>query len=102
MLVADSVKPNKLKHHIQKRETSPKNPSVENLMKLASSNTTTVSPKALLASYQVSYRTAQNKKPHTSTETMILPAAIDMVQTIFSEKCAQKLPNIPLSNNTVS
>jgi hypothetical protein len=34
-------------------------------------------------------------------ETVILPAAIDLVQTMFSENCTQQLRNIPLSNNTV-
>jgi hypothetical protein len=65
-------------------------------------NTTTVSSEALLEFYQVSYKMAQKKKPHTITDTVILPAAIDMVQTMFGEKCVQQLHNIPLSNNTVS
>jgi hypothetical protein len=42
----------------------------------SSVNTTTVTSKALLASYQeVSYGTTQ-KKPHMIAETVILPAAI--------------------------
>jgi hypothetical protein len=36
------------------------------------------------------------------TTTIILPAAIDMVQTMIIEECTQQLHNIPLSNNTVS
>jgi hypothetical protein len=51
-------------------------------------NTTTVSSKALLSSYQVSYRLAENKKVHMIAETVILPAATDVVQTMFSKKCA--------------
>jgi hypothetical protein len=65
-------------------------------------NTTTISFKALLASYQVAYRIAQNKKPHKIGESLILPAATDMVQTMLGEKCAQELRNILMSNNTVS
>jgi hypothetical protein len=38
--------------------------------------------------YQMSYKIAQNKKPQTITETVILPAATDMVQTMFGEECA--------------
>jgi hypothetical protein len=41
-------------------------------------NITAVSSKALAASYQESYRIAQ-KKPHMTAETVILPAATDMV-----------------------
>jgi hypothetical protein len=48
----------------------------------------------------VSYRIAQ--KPHTIAETVVLPAAIDMVQTMFGGKCSQQLRNMALSNNTVS
>jgi hypothetical protein len=50
----------------------------------------------------MSYRIAQHKNPHLIAITAILPAAIDMVQTMFGEKCAQQLRNIPLSDNTVS
>jgi hypothetical protein len=59
-------------------------------------DTTTVSSKAPLASYEVSYRIAQNKKPHTIAGTVILSGAIDVVQTMFGEKCAQEPHNIPL------
>jgi hypothetical protein len=61
-------------------------------------NTITVSSKALSASYQASYRRTQN----TITETVIFPAAADMVQTKLGKKCAQQLRNIWLSNNTIS
>jgi glutamine synthetase type III len=50
----------------------------------------------------VSHRIAQNKKPHTIAKTVILPAAIEMVQTMIGEKCAQHLRNIPISSDTVS
>ena len=57
---------------------------------------------ALLASYLVSYRIAKCKKPHTVAETLVLPAAIDMVKVMFGESYAKKLRQIPLSDNTVS
>jgi hypothetical protein len=41
--------------------------------------TTNVTSKALLASYQVSHRIAKCKKPHTTAETLILPAVIDII-----------------------
>ena len=57
--------------------------------------------KALRASFEVSYRIAQCKKPHTIGENLILPAANDMVRIMFGENEAQKLKKIPLSDNTV-
>jgi hypothetical protein len=44
---------------------------------------------------------AHNKKTHTIAETVVLPAATDMVQTMFGEKCVQQLRNILLSVNKV-
>ena len=61
-----------------------------------------VNDKAQLASYKVAYRVAKEKQPHTVAETLILPAAIDMVSAVIDEKAAEKLRSIPLSNNTVS
>ena len=40
-------------------------------------------------------------KHHIITETMILPAATDMVKTMCGEAEAQRLRSIPLSDNTV-
>ena len=57
---------------------------------------------ALLASsYLVSYRIAKCKKPHTIAETLVLPAAIDMVKIMFGEPYAKQLQQIPLADNTV-
>ena len=50
----------------------------------------------------MSYRIAKCKKPHTVAETLVLPAAIDMVKVMFGESYAKKLRQIPLSDNTVS
>jgi hypothetical protein len=41
-----------------------------------------MSSKALLPSYQVLYRIAQNKKLHMIADTVILPAATDMIQCL--------------------
>jgi hypothetical protein len=58
--------------------------------------------KALFASYQVSYRIAQNKKLQMITETVIFPAVIDIIQTMFGKKMSQQLSNVPISNYVVS
>lgn len=55
----------------------------------------------MLASYHVSYRIAKCKKPHTIGETLVLPAAIDMVKIMFGESYAKQLSQIPLADNTV-
>ena len=54
------------------------------------------------ASYLVALRVARAKKPHTIAENLILPAAMDMCEAVLNGKCATKLKEIPLSNNTVS
>ena len=61
-----------------------------------------VNESALLASYKVAYRVAKTGKPHTIAENLILPAAVDMVEIMVSKQEANKLKNIPLSDNTIS
>lgn len=53
------------------------------------------------ASYLASLRIAKDGKPHTIGETLLLPAAVDMVQAVLGEKAAKEIKKIPLSNNTV-
>ncbi|GFV15338.1 integrase catalytic domain-containing protein [Trichonephila clavipes] len=45
---------------------------------------------------------ARCKKPHTIAEELILPAAIEIVETMFGGNFAKELQSIPLSNDTVS
>ena len=47
--------------------------------------------KAQLASVKVAYRIAKCKKPHTITEELVLPAALDLVSTMIGESVAHKL-----------
>jgi hypothetical protein len=57
--------------------------------------------KALLASFEVSYFIAKNKKLHTIGETLLLPAAMKMCEIMHGEKYGEALKTILLSNNTV-
>ncbi|GFV67640.1 zinc finger MYM-type protein 6 [Trichonephila clavipes] len=41
-------------------------------------------------------------KPRTITEELLLPAAIEIVETMFKNNFAKELQSIPLSNDTVS
>ncbi|GFX92305.1 zinc finger MYM-type protein 6 [Trichonephila clavipes] len=61
-----------------------------------------VNEKALLTSYKLLYKIARCKKPHTIAEQLILPAAIETVETMFGDNFAKELQSIPLSNDTVS
>ena len=65
------------------------------------SATVDVCANALKASYLVAQRVAKCGQPHTIAESVILPAALDMVRTVLGEKEASKLRTIPLSNDTV-
>jgi hypothetical protein len=53
-------------------------------------------------SYKVSLRIAKAGKPHTTGESLLLPAAKDMASSVLGEKVAKQLESIPLSNDTVS
>ncbi|XP_048869513.1 SCAN domain-containing protein 3-like [Brienomyrus brachyistius] len=63
---------------------------------------TSVSSKALEASYAVSLLVAKSKKPHSIVEELILPAASVMAEIMIDKKAADTLKKVPLSNNTVS
>lgn len=111
VLASDSMKPNKLKRHLDTKHkdvsTKPRDFFVRKLNSFRSAQksftkTASLPSKALLASYQVSFRIAQCKKAHAIGETLVLPAAIDMVSTMIGEKEAETLKTIPLSNNTVA
>ncbi|GFW39736.1 zinc finger BED domain-containing protein 5 [Trichonephila clavipes] len=40
--------------------------------------------------------------PHTIVEELILPAAIEIIETMFGDNFSKELQSIPLSNDTVS
>lgn len=52
-------------------------------------------------SYQVLYHFAKENVTHTVAERLILPAALDIVNTVLDEKASEKLNLIPLSDNKV-
>ena len=57
--------------------------------------------KALRASLEVSCLIAKAKKPHTIGETLLLPAAIKIVEIMYDKCKAEVLKSIPLSDDTV-
>lgn len=111
ILAADSMKPNKLKRHLETLHKEyvnkpkdffiAKQKSYEK-QKCSIKKALSINEKALLASYKVAYKIARCKKPHTIGEELILPAAIDIVETILGDNFAKQLQCIPLSNDTVA
>ncbi|KAE8287511.1 Zinc finger MYM-type protein 6 [Larimichthys crocea] len=63
---------------------------------------TSVSNKALEASYAVSLLVAQLKENHSIVEELILPAATRMAEIMMDKKAAETFKKVPLSNNTVA
>ena len=66
------------------------------------SKTLVSNEKLMKASYLVALRVARAMKPHTIAKDLILPAAIDMCETVLDRECTAKLKEILLSNNTIS
>jgi len=110
-LSKDSMKPSNLKRHLKTnhpsfsdkpREFFERKQDELSKQKAVVKKAATVMPNILRASYLVSLRIARAKKPHTIGETLILPCAVDMAETVLGAEAAKKLKTIPLSNNTVS
>jgi hypothetical protein len=92
------MKPNKLKRHLEHSEMQSEAEDYlhrkldENSVRRKSFvNTITASSRALLASFEVSCRIAQNKERHTIAETVVLPAETDMAQTMIGEAVLSNL-----------
>uniref|UniRef100_A0A8C9RPX8 Zinc finger BED domain-containing protein 5-like n=1 Tax=Scleropages formosus TaxID=113540 RepID=A0A8C9RPX8_SCLFO len=111
LLANDSMKPCKLKFHLETKHPKLKDKPLDFLklklscltqQKRTISKHTSVSNKCLEASYCISQRVARLGKSHTIAEALILPAAKDICQVMFGESFAQQIGDIPLSNNTVS
>nr|XP_039265785.1 protein ZBED8-like [Styela clava] len=56
---------------------------------------------ALECSYEVAYRIAKCKKPHTITEDLIKPCAEKIVELLIGPKEKRKTQQVPLSNSTI-
>ncbi|XP_055491352.1 protein FAM200C-like [Leucoraja erinacea] len=55
----------------------------------------------LEASYQIAYRIAQTKKPHTIGEELIKPCLLEAAKLVLGEQQSNKFRQISLSNDTV-
>ncbi len=111
LLANDSMKPCKLKRHLETKHPTFKDKPLDffklqlsglEQQKCNLSKHTSVSNTCLEASYYVSKWVAEVGKPHTIAEALILPAAKDICQVMFGDNFAQQISDIPLSNGTVS
>ncbi|XP_023211413.1 zinc finger BED domain-containing protein 5-like, partial [Centruroides sculpturatus] len=118
VLAAESMLPNKLKHHLETIHSNlikscgfpcrkPQDFFARKLRELKHQSTSlfsraSIPSKALLASYKVAHRIAKCKKLHTIAEDLILPAAIDMVSVIIGKLAAKEIKNVTLFNNMIS
>ena len=57
---------------------------------------------ALRASFLVADRIAKAKKPFTTGEELILPAAMDIGCEVLGEAAVQKVARVPLSVSTIT
>ncbi|GFV87112.1 protein FAM200B [Trichonephila clavipes] len=107
-LANESMKPAKLKRHLetkhkelqnkhanffQRRAENPKIQSA-NLKKF-----TTIPQKALRASLEASYLIGKTMIPHTIGESLILPAATKIISIMHGDKYEYEIKTIPLSRD---
>lgn len=111
VLANESLKPSKLKRHLEAKHAELVEKPVEYFQKRKDqmdlsvkilSKSTTLNDKVQLASYLVAYRLAKEKVPYTYGEKLILPATVDIVSTVLDEKSAEKIKCIPVSDTTMS
>jgi hypothetical protein len=81
------MKPNELKRRFRTKHSEMKTKPRRTLRRKLDAKKSFVNATDV-TSCQVSYGIAQDNKPHTIDETVVLPAAIDTVQTMFGEKCS--------------
>jgi len=106
-----SMKPSLLKRHFLTKHQELNDKPIEffsrKLKELSSTQNslnsfTATNKNALEASYLVSLRIAKTGKPHSIGETLILPAAKDIIASVLGPAAATKINIVSLSNDTVS
>lgn len=112
ILANDSLRPVKLTRHLNTKHPEYKNKPVEFFQRHASQQLKQsevlkrhagvgLNEKLLKASFEVALLIAKNKKGHTIGESLVLPAAYKICQTIYGEKIATPIKSVPVSNDTV-
>ena len=114
VLSNDSMKPCKLKIHLEKKHKGKKDKSVEYFKKLRDdfqarktvsqvfNNKVSKMSDGFLASYEISKIIAKAGKPHNIGETVILPAVSAIISSVMKQNASEITNSIPLSNSSVS
>uniref|UniRef100_K7GJS8 DUF4371 domain-containing protein n=1 Tax=Pelodiscus sinensis TaxID=13735 RepID=K7GJS8_PELSI len=106
ILANDSTKPSRLARHLKTKHPEHEDKSLQFFRSCDTQSSTLqnfskLNDKCLDASFEVSYLIAKDKKPHTIGETLVLPAAVKMVEIIHGKQYGDKLKCFPLSASTV-
>uniref|UniRef100_A0A673IJH3 HAT C-terminal dimerisation domain-containing protein n=1 Tax=Sinocyclocheilus rhinocerous TaxID=307959 RepID=A0A673IJH3_9TELE len=111
VLAKESMKPSKLERHLQTKHPTCVGKPVDyfvrkrDLLKRQQSSIvslTTASKSTLKASYLAAGYIARAKKLFNIGEELVIPCAVDMCREVLGESAANKIKEIPLSNDTVS
>uniref|UniRef100_K7GAE1 Uncharacterized protein n=1 Tax=Pelodiscus sinensis TaxID=13735 RepID=K7GAE1_PELSI len=98
----DSMKPAKLKLHLEKCHPNLLQKDEDYSEQRLSGAIYNKTSNAVRTSYIVAYKVAQAKKPHTIVEQLVLRCAKEMVRLVLGEEAARQLNVISVSNDTVS
>ena len=111
VLLFESMKPSKLKRHLETKHVDCKNKDLSFFMRNANRakrsriNTSGAFQQqyraAVEATFVVSLRIAKAKKPHTIAEQLILPCAKDINRILIGKEAESKLNILSLSDNMV-
>ena len=109
---AESIKPNKMKRHLDAKHPNFAGKDVQYFKNKADGVKKSrldlggkyqqQNMAAIEASYLVAHRIAKAKKPHTIAVELLLPATNDIVRVMLGAEYVNKLNTISLSNKTVS
>ena len=112
VLPNSSLFPAKLKRHLETKHSQLKNKHIDyfkkknqelNKMKKVFKKIVSEDHKnALISSYKISFRIAQQEKAHTIAENLIKPCAKDLVESMIGKNYVRNIEAVPLSNSTVS
>ncbi|KAL4153303.1 hypothetical protein QTP88_001154 [Uroleucon formosanum] len=105
-----SMKPSLLKRHQLSKHPETENKPIEFFQRKLTafrkeskcmSSFTNFNENIVKASYLASLIIAKNGKPHTIGETLVLPAAKEIVRCVLGDKAVKEIEKVSLSNDTV-
>ena len=111
VLANESLKPTKLKRHLDTKHDSYSNKPVtffQRILRTSEHQRRSFESEFLTqekytrASFEASWLIAKTKKPFNIGEDLVLPAAVKMTEIVCGKKEAEDMRKIPLLNNTVS